>query len=248
LIPNSSKPGNDGQPLPEGSDPWPRSLTYTVRPEILRPLVFGQRYRILVSGVRKVAGDSSPTLYANLYARAKTIATARVASLKRPALDQTLSARILAQGWFTFERIPAATAFLTMEVVCLRDSEPAPEGERSPSPEEFSKPRGITPEALKTAASLNSRIDESYKYVDPAAPDSSEPPHNIYLVSYGEYVETCSRVDYRPLIERAENLAKFHRAFLTGDSSSELGLKILRREWFCATNPDIAVVHVYIEL
>lgn len=62
------------------------------------------------------------------------------------------------------------------------------------------------------------------------------------MVSYGEYVEACSGIDYELFFKRAERLAKFHRQFLSESGA----FRIVRREWFCVTNPDIAVVHLYL--
>jgi hypothetical protein len=64
---------------------------------------------------------------------------------------------------------------------------------------------------------------------------------NILLVSYGEYVTTAEIVDYGPIVERALGLAKFHFSIRDGS-------KIVRREWFAATNPDIAVAHIYLRI
>ena len=40
---------------------------------------------------------------------------------------------------------------------------------------------------------------------------------DIFLFSYGEYVPACSAVDYKPLIERAEGLAKSDYPLLKED-------------------------------
>jgi len=44
-------------------------------------------------------------------------------------------------------------------------------------------------------------------------------------------------------VERAEELAQFHYSI---QEEPQQRWQIVRREWFCATNPDIAVVHLYI--
>jgi hypothetical protein len=73
-------------------------------------------------------------------------------------------------------------------------------------------------------------------------------PTDIFLVSYGEYVKAANGINYGLFIQRAENLARFHLPFVAQDEAAHRnGLKIIRREWFCATNPDIAVVHIYIQ-
>jgi hypothetical protein len=43
-------------------------------------------------------------------------------------------------------------------------------------------------------------------------------------------------------------MTRFHLSFAGGHMRSGNELKIIRREWFCATNPDIAVVHIYVEV
>jgi hypothetical protein len=54
-------------------------------------------------------------------------------------------------------------------------------------------------------------------------------------------VTTAEIVDYGPIVERALGLAKFHFSIRDGS-------KIVRREWFAATNPDIAVAHIYLRI
>src|SRR4051812_43345382 len=52
-------------------------------------------------------------------------------------------------------------------------------------------------------------------------------------------------VDYAPLVKR---LTRFHfRRVGTGGRSAVGPLNIVRREWFFATNPDIAVIHIYVQ-
>jgi hypothetical protein len=77
-------------------------------------------------------------------------------------------------------------------------------------------------------------------YTEADARDSSA-RENILLVSYGEYVSTAEIVDYGPIVERALGLAKFHFSIRDGS-------KTVRREWFAATNPDIAVAHIYLRI
>jgi len=57
---------------------------------------------------------------------------------------------------------------------------------------------------------------------------------------------TRSGIDYAPFVRRAEDLAEFHFSMLKQLPPSPT-LQIVRREWFCTTSPDIAVVHLYIQ-
>ena len=56
---------------------WQQGVTYTVRPEILSPLVRGREYRITAGVRRKIASGEEFTAYADLYWRASAIAKAR---------------------------------------------------------------------------------------------------------------------------------------------------------------------------
>jgi hypothetical protein len=90
---------------------------------------------------------------------------------------------------------------------------------------------------------LNTRVYEVYTdgdIRDPAAANM-----NIFGMSYGMYVPSAAEVDYAPLVERAEELARFHLSMTPASNVDTL--RIIRREWFCATNPDIAVVHLFIQ-
>jgi hypothetical protein len=108
---------------------------------------------------------------------------------------------------------------------------------------DLAKEGGLTPD--NTALSpeqVKQRVYEIYTFSDHAA----TPETNIFTVSYGEYVPTCSGVDYKPFVQRAEDLAKFHFSMLK-QTPLPTPLPIVRREWFCVTNPDIAVVHLYVQ-
>jgi len=97
-------------------------------------------------------------------------------------------------------------------------------------------------ESLATELAGSTPFDEIYSDFDWRDPSSED--RGICLFSYGEYVSSRN-LDYRPILERAERFAQFHCDLLNGASVPDEKLKIVRREWFCATHPDIAVVHVY---
>ena len=87
------------------------------------------------------------------------------------------------------------------------------------------------------------RVCEIYSEAD--VRDPGVPGVNVFTMSYGEYVPSCNEVDYNLFSEQAQELAQFH--FSMENERSTNGSKTVRRERFCATNPDIAVVHVYIQ-
>jgi hypothetical protein len=245
-LPDFSQAGSDGIALPEGFSPWRWCVSYTVRPEILSPLIYGREYRIIARALRSSEGF---TTYAALYDRATAIADSRVAQLKCAAEGTFLHKRILNHGWFRYNATNIPTAFLTIGIVCLKQGDPIPQGENAPTREELAVPGGMTPDNFTVpAAAINKSIEESYSVGDVRDPLDAGP--GIFMFSYGEYAQACDGIDYKPFVERAERLTKLHLPFLYGldsNSPSAKHAKIVRREWFCATNPDIAVVHVYVQ-
>src|SRR5204863_4233876 len=95
------------------------------------------------------------------------------------------------------------------------------------------------------ASDTKKRFDEVYSDGDVRNESDTS---GIFMFSYGEYVKTVEGIDYKPFIKRAEHLTRFHLRFLNSESaSSAVALNIVRREWFYATNPDIAVIHIYVQ-
>ena len=223
-----SRPGNDGESLPDGFNPWRSCVSYTARPEIYAPLSYGREYLVLVRALSK------GTSFAELYSRAIAIANGRVAKLQCNE-GQSLHSRISAQGWFRYETIDVPTAYLSMIVSALRPGDPLVEGLSLPTAEELAAPGGMTPENTPAPIVTGKLILESY--TDPGPMGESR---DMFLVSYGEYAESLDSIDYGPFVERAERLAKFHLEFLKDRWT------IMRREWFCATTPNIVVVHIFL--
>jgi hypothetical protein len=245
--PDFNKPGADGT-LPEGFNPWRWCLSYTVRPDILSPLALGREYSIAVSVLRRVPSDQEFEGYATLYDRATAIAKARVAQLRCSAEGQSLQSRILNHGWFRHKNVSAARAFLTIGVACVKEGDSLPGGEGQPTREELKTPGGMTPDKYTVPAAATIRgIDEAYVEGDGREQPNSDP--DIFIVSYGKYVQQCEEINYKPFVERAEALARFHYSFMQAQPQpDDAAMKVVRREWFCATNPNIVVVHVYIDL
>jgi hypothetical protein len=242
IAPDYSAPNSDGT-LPDGYNPWGWCLSYTLRPELRGPLVIGREYRICVSVLRKAHDNEEFTGYAGLYNRATDIANARAAIFEQRAPGQILHKRILTQGWFRHKNFSLVRAFLTIGLTPVSEGDARPEGLNAPAPQELKSPGGMTPDNYDAStARHHQQFHELYS--DNDGRDAS-PPTGVFLVSYGEFVETCKGIDYEPFVERAEQLARSHYRFLTKEHQP---LQIVRREWFCATKPDIAVVHVYIRL
>jgi hypothetical protein len=239
-LPDFSQPGSDGT-LPDGFKPWQWLVSYTARPEIFSPLPYRQEYRIMASVARRTHGEAF-TGYAALYERALAIANGRASNIRCSGPDFILHQRVLNHGWFNHDRINLTRAFVCLGISCWKQEDIKPCGEATPTVEELAAPR-ITPQSVAPDT-----VHEIYNDTDMRDAVS---PTDIFLVSYGEYVKAGNGIDYAPFIQRAEDLANFHLPFLTQGEPSQPdrnALKIIRREWFCATNPDIAVVHVYMPL
>ena len=241
--PDFSRPGSDGE-LPEGFNPWQWSVTYTVRPEIHAELKYREEYIILASVLWRAPDKSPYKKYAELYERTIAIARGRASQLVCPR-GCVPDSQIRTQGWFGQRTTNFVRAFVSLGVRCLKEGEKNNPGMPAPTANELAGPGGMTPDNT-SAADLTAARRPHEVYTEADARDSSE-RENILLVSYGEYVATAENVDYGPIVERARRLAKFHRSLRNGPPEGIRSQpKIVRREWFAATNPDIAVAHIYL--
>ena len=126
-----------------------------------------------------------------------------------------------------------------------------PTGEPRPDAAALLVPGGGTPEAF-AAKHVN---DEGARRLDEIYVDfrHSEPARDI-TISYGEYVPACEGVDFAPIVERAERVARFHYQTLgPRDRAADVPFEILRSDWTClSTNkvvdPNIVTVHVYFRI
>jgi hypothetical protein len=235
-----SKPGSAGE-LPDDFTPWKWGVSYTVRPELLSPLVCGEEYRIGASVLRSRPDDATCRGYADLYERANMIVRTRAAQLMCSHECEPLRTRILAHMWFRHGTTNLVRAAVTLGVTCLKGRHVGTGGESYPTLEALAVPGGMTPEQL-TEFGVNKRFDEVYSDGDLRTEADS---NGIFTFSYGEYVKTVEGIDYKTLIKRAEDLTAFHMRLLR-KSQSSVKLNILKREWFYATNPDIGVIHIYV--
>jgi hypothetical protein len=179
-----------------------------VHPELLSPIQCGREYRLTVSVLRRVVNAQDPG-YANLYNRATTIANGRTAQLQCADRDAAFYARIVTHGWFTHANTNLARAFVTMGAVFLKPGDAARQGMSSPAGADFANAGGMTPEQYTLpAVEGDKRVCELYADAD--VRDPAVPGTNVFTLSYGEYVASSSDVDYKPFIERAQELARFH--------------------------------------
>jgi hypothetical protein len=237
-MPDFSQPGSDGDSSvsfePSGFADWRRGVVYTVRPEMLAPLPRGEERRIGVS-IRRHIGKREPfASYADLYHRAAEIGARRVEEIKSADPACSVHSWTATHAWGRFEgRIDFLYTFVTLGVVSLSPSDPRPEGEGAPMAEALLAPGGLSKEMVAALGQDHwKRIDEFYNDFD--FPDASA--SSAYMFSYGEYVPSRDRLDYAPIVERAQWRARQH----VPES------RIVRREWYSTSAPDLAVVHVYL--
>jgi hypothetical protein len=237
------KPGQQGA-LPPEFVPWKWSVSYTVRPELRSELSCGHEYLICSTILRRRPNSECFTGFADLYERAHRIASVRATHLKCEKKCHDLHTRTVMHTWFRHEGTNLLRAVVILGVRCLRDGEVGSTGESQPSAESLAVPGGMTKEELATRKGDTKGLDEIYSDYDVR----EEPgPVGILTLSYGEYVKSTEALDYTPFIERAESLASFHlRLAEARPDERSTNPDIVRREWFCATNPDIAVVHIYL--
>jgi hypothetical protein len=228
-----SQPGNDGT-LPEGFKEWQWGVIYTVRPELLAPLVRGREYRIVASTRRRVAKDEDFGAYGELYQRAAWAARARVADATCADEGEPLHSWAVSHSWGCYgEAHRFAAAGVGLGLVFPNAGEPRPQGLIPPEAAVLISP-GPLPGAVEPR-----RIDEIYNEFD--VRELPSPHSDIFLFSYGEYVPDHRGMRFDRFVERAEKLAIAH----LGRRAGAEPLRIVKREWLWATDPDVAVVHIY---
>jgi hypothetical protein len=229
--------------LPAGFNEWQRGLVYTARPAIPSPLLLGQQYRITAGVKQRIVNGDTFNTYHDLYQWATTLANARIAELTSPG---PLHVWIVSHGWRCLgDPHGIACAFLTVGLACPRQGDARPEGECAPTADELTRPGGATLEIL--TAQRAHHVDEIYSEFDVVDPAGA--PADIFTFSCGERAPGREEIDFAPFIERAENRARLHFDFLKSRSGSRVdSFRIVRREWWRTTNPDLVVVMVYFRI
>ena len=70
------------------------------------------------------------------------------------------------------------------------------------------------------------------------------------ILSYGEAVATCDKLDFQPFVDRAGRLAAFYQSVPKQfDRAARAGpARTVRPESYFITDPNLATVHIYFEL
>jgi hypothetical protein len=242
-----SKAGSDGDELPSDFSKWRRVLSCTIRPDMLSPLVAAREYRMSVIVTQRIANGAEFAAYGDLYRQAREIAATRISELELADAQTALQQWIISHAWwwndpsseYLRQRSPfdVAAASVAIGLRCGESGSAEPRGEDDPSDAQLMRPGGATPE--EWGAKIYDRatapqLDEMYGLFD--STDPSDPRRNIVTVSYGEYVPSCEDVDFEPFVRRAEHRAKVQ----FGER------RIIRREWWCVTSPNMVCVDVYV--
>jgi hypothetical protein len=237
-----SQPGSAGT-LPEGFVEWQRGVNYTVHPDMLGSLEAGKEYHFYSAVSRRIRKGATFTGYEGLYRKAMAIGRARIREFRCKEPRLRLHTWIAAHAWRASD-VPNFTivgAFVTLGVLFPAQGSLKPHGLIEPDSAELRRPGGLTPESpeLKTL----SRNAEGF--VDFDLQDRSASKDQLAMFSYGEYVPTTVGLDYEQFVRRAEHRTRCYHRMLSEEERSIRQPEIIRRQWFCATNPDIAVVHLY---
>lgn len=243
-VPNYCRSGHDGA-LPPIPAEWQRGLVYTARPHIPSPVVSGREYRITVAFKQRIAPEEEFTNYAKLYRRVTRLANLRIAQLTYAGEADTLHTWIARQGWGSIgEPYSFATAFLTVGLVSLKSSDAKPQGEPPPTPELLMAPGGVVLQQPESG-DRSWHADEIYNEFDLREHPNSEA--NRVMLSYGERVPDYKDLNFEPFVNKAEKFAEWYDELLKSESvtENEQPFKILGREWYSVTSPDLAVVHIY---
>jgi hypothetical protein len=228
-----SQPGGDGA-APFSMSEWRRGTVYTVRPQILAPLVRGQEYRCTAIVRRGTGVKDELNEYRYLYHRALTLASARAAAVRCSTPGDALYTWIRLHYWATMEIGPfnVRAASVSTSLLFPDRGQDRPVGQIPPTTEQLLAPGGLPLEALSgPPAGGGASVGELYNDFDFAL------TRGPGMFSYGEYVSSADQVDFEPFVERAEAIAKIGGA-IHG---------FIAREWYCTTHPDLAVIHLYYE-
>lgn len=239
LMPSLLKPGHDA-PLPSTFAAWRRGVTYTVRPEMLAPLVRGKVYRIDVTVRRKVAPVSPFTGYCELYHGCQRIFEQRLRQIACEDAGRALHTWRDWQAWWignVADKYPCAgdhsvaCASIRMGLLFPGGTDGLPAGLSEPEASALLQP-------VADLTVPNERPQESYVDYDfsGALPDIS--------LSYGEYLPEGGEVDFEPIVRRAERLASSYAAL----QSPQRSIEIVRREWLCIRESDLALAMISFRL
>jgi hypothetical protein len=129
---------------------WRRGTVYTVRPEILSPLVCGQEYRSTAIVRYRVGSGDRTVSYGDLYRRAKSLAAARAGRVSCSSAGEAWHTWIKVHAWGELEVSQLKFAFATISVSLLfpGSDQDRPVGEVSPTTNELLAPGGMSREAF----------------------------------------------------------------------------------------------------
>jgi len=237
-APDYSRPSVDIERRADAD--WQWGVTHTVRPEKLGPILPDVEYSITVRVQRRLPAAVLEANFADLYARAMTLADARCHAFARQ--DEGVHHRVICHAWRT---VPAGSSCLALAIVMLGLMRPTagrmrPPGKPPATREELMTAGGATMEELQQRSPQRAtEVVVEFDHRDPAASGSP-----LFMYSYGERVAGDTVESFEPFVRRAETDARAHQALPDVSGAPAAPLSISHREWYIAGNLVTVELHL----
>lgn len=229
-VPDYSRPFVDVQ---RGADAeWQWGVTHTVRSERMAPMRSNVAYSLSVKVQRKVPAIDHDTTFADLYARAAAITSAKCRDFARG--DEGIHHWVMCHAWRT---VPAGHDSLVFAVVMTGLMQPAvgqpcPTGEPAPTKQQLMTAGGATLEELQQRSPQ--RAAEVFVEFDHRNSVTDRAP--LFMYSYGERAAVDTVDSFESFVRRAERHARAHQALFAMPGTAASPFSIARREWYLADN------------
>jgi hypothetical protein len=241
--PNFLVPGHDGN-LAAETDIWRKGIVYTRRSPMAAPQTVERTYRISVAFKRREDAVDASSGYSQLYRRVRTIAILATAKLACLQTGSMLTRNVVCHGWRNLrEGSGIVNAFIAVDLHCAGSEAGEWSGEPEPTQEMLLSPGGTSLEDLARIGLQ--RADEFYNEFDftEACTADTDP----ITFSHGERTSGDGAIDFKPFVERAEQLAKDYYRFLQSVQEMHAQVfRIVRREWFLADR-NFVTIHICFE-
>jgi hypothetical protein len=187
---------------------WQWGVTHTVGSEKRSPMLADVEYSITVKVQRRVSEGDAETPFADLYARATTIAGGRCHDFARG--DQGVQSWVMCQAW---RAMPAGDSSFVFAIVMMGLLRPTlgqmpPPGKPAPTKQELMTGGGATIKEMRhrspqRATEVLVEFDHRHRATGSQAP---------FMYSYGERVAVDTVESFEPFVRRAEDSALAHQA------------------------------------
>lgn len=236
--PDYSRPSVDLERRTDTEMQW--GVTHTVRPEKLAPMLPDVEYSITVKVQRQLTELDRDTSFAELYARALAIASARCHDFARE--DEVVHRWVLCHTWRT---VPVGSssfvfAMVMMGLMRATGGQTLPTGQPAPTTQDLMTGGGATMEEMQHRSPQ--RATEVFVEFDHRHPAASGAP--VFTYSYGERVAGHTVDSFEPFVRRAENHARAYQALVDVLGTPPIPSSIGLREWYMADNLVTVELHL----